>query len=97
MTLEECLTVARAELNMAKHLIQDEIRDYPTPISGCDAQFNHLVGMRGSISEALRALEGPALEQLLARAEALEGRALPLTAEARAALGVACDAHQQMA
>ena len=59
MTLEECLTVARAELNMAKHLIQDEIRDYPTPISGCDAQFNHLVGMRGSISEALRALEGP--------------------------------------
>ena len=26
---------------------------------GCDAQFNHLVGMRGSISEALTALERP--------------------------------------
>ena len=33
MTYEDCLTVAKAELNMARQLIQDEIRDYPTPIS----------------------------------------------------------------
>ena len=59
MTSEDCLTVARAELRMARQLIQDEIRDYPTPISGCDAQFNYLIGLRGSISEALRALDGP--------------------------------------
>jgi len=59
MTSEDCLTVARAELRMARQLIQDEIRDYPTPISGCDAQFNYLIGLRGSISEALRALDAP--------------------------------------
>ena len=59
MTPDDCLIVAKAELTAAKRLIQDEIRDYPTPISGCDAQFNHLIGLRGSIIEALRALEGP--------------------------------------
>lgn len=59
MTAQDCLTVARAELEMARQLVQDEIRDYPTPISGCDAQYNHLIGLRGSISDALRALEAP--------------------------------------
>ncbi len=59
MTPDDCLTVAKAELKMARQLVQDEIRDYPTPISGCDAQYNHLIGLRGSISEALRALEAP--------------------------------------
>ena len=59
MTSEDCLTVAKAELRMARQLIQDEIRDYPTPISGCDAQFNYLIGLSGSISDALNALEAP--------------------------------------
>ncbi|MEO1307280.1 MAG: hypothetical protein AAFV38_04950 [Pseudomonadota bacterium] len=59
MTSEDCLIVARAELQMAKRLIQDEIRTYPTPISGCDAQYNHLIGLRGSILEAISALEAP--------------------------------------
>ena len=59
MTAEDCLTVARAELEMARNLIRDEIRAYPTPISGCDAQFNHLLGMRASVSEALDALAAP--------------------------------------
>ena len=59
MTSEDCLTVAKAELRMARQLIQDELRDYPTPISGCDAQYNYLIGLRGSISDALAALKGP--------------------------------------
>lgn len=59
MTSEECLTVAKAELKMAHQLVQDEIREYPTPISGCDAQFNYLIGLRGSITEALGVLEAP--------------------------------------
>ncbi len=59
MTPDDCLTVAKAELMLAKQLIEDEIHTYPTPIAGCDAQFNHLIGLRGSISDALRALEGP--------------------------------------
>ena len=57
MTPEDCLVIARAELEMAKELIQDEMRDYPTPVSGCDAQYNHLIGLRGSVSEALRVLD----------------------------------------
>jgi hypothetical protein len=59
MTSDDCLTVAKAELKMAQQLLQDEIRDYPTPISGCDAQFNYLIGLRGAVSDALRALEAP--------------------------------------
>ena len=59
MTYQTHLIAAQRELETALRLIGDEIRDYPTPISGCDAQFNHLVGQRGSISEALRALEAP--------------------------------------
>lgn len=60
MTYSECLTVVRAELLAAKSLIQEEIRDYPTPIAGCDAQYNHLIGLRGSVFEALHALDAPA-------------------------------------
>lgn len=59
MDYENGLAVARNELKTARDLIQDEIRDYPTPISGCDVQYNHLIGLRGSISEALRALDAP--------------------------------------
>ena len=59
MTHEDCLTAARAELIQARRLLQDELRDYPTPVSGCDAQYNHLVGLRSSVSEALRLLETP--------------------------------------
>ncbi|MEM0946510.1 MAG: hypothetical protein AAGK37_03820 [Pseudomonadota bacterium] len=59
MTHEDCLIVARAELKQAKRLLQEELRAYPTPVSGCDAQYNHLVGLRGSVSDALRALDAP--------------------------------------
>jgi hypothetical protein len=35
--------------------IQDEIRTYPTPIAGCDQQFNHLLEKRDQlIGEANR-------------------------------------------
>ncbi|MXX88840.1 MAG: hypothetical protein F4213_21520, partial [Boseongicola sp. SB0677_bin_26] len=56
MTYQECLATATERLEAARQLIETEIRSYPAPVAGCDAQFNHLVGMRGSISEALAAL-----------------------------------------
>ena len=56
-TYSECLHVARAELSAAQRLLSAEIRDYPTPISGCDAQFNHLLAERARISGALAELE----------------------------------------
>lgn len=59
MTYDDCLSAARRELSQARVLLQDEIRHSPTPISGCDAQYNHLIGLRASISDALTALESP--------------------------------------
>ena len=53
----DCITLAKAELLQARALLRDEIRDYPTPISGCDAQFNHLIAERQKVSEALNRLE----------------------------------------
>lgn len=41
---------ARAELDT-------EIRTYPTPISGCDAQHNFLLAERRRVHTALKALE----------------------------------------
>ena len=59
MTFQDCVAAAAGDLANARQLIQDELREYPTPISGCDAQYNYLIGLRGSITEALHALEGP--------------------------------------
>lgn len=59
MNFEDCLLLARTELLAARRSIDAELRDYPTPISGCDAQYNHLIGVRGSVNDALRALEAP--------------------------------------
>lgn len=59
VTYQDCLAAATEKLEAARQLIESEIRSYPVPVSGCDAQFNHLVGMRGSVSEALNALERP--------------------------------------
>jgi hypothetical protein len=56
---EGCLVLARAELGQAMALIKNDIRNYPTPISGCDAQFNHLLSERQRINAALHALEQP--------------------------------------
>lgn len=51
--------VARATelLQSALKRVADEIHRYPTPISGCDAQFNHLLAERTRIESALRALD----------------------------------------
>ena len=50
---------AKAALLTAKDALNTEIRSYPTPISGCDAQFNHLLGERRRLSAALLALDEP--------------------------------------
>ena len=59
MSYQKCLDHAAAELDMARNLISDELRAYPTPISGCDAQYNHLIGVRNAVTEALEALKTP--------------------------------------
>ena len=51
--------VARANecLRTALNDLAEQIENYPTPISGCDAQFNHLLAERTKIESALRALD----------------------------------------
>ena len=54
----DCLLAARTELATAHRLLCSEIRNYPTPISGCDAQFNHLLAERQRVTSALAQLDG---------------------------------------
>lgn len=48
---------ARPDLKAELQRIKDEIADYPGPIAGCDAQFNHLLAERQRILDALRDMD----------------------------------------
>ena len=48
---------AQTNLEAARQLLQAEISDYPTPIAGCDAQFNHLLAERQKVQAALQSLD----------------------------------------
>jgi len=54
---EAALTEALINLRTAQQLLLDEISSYPTPISGCDAQFNQLLSDRTRISNSLHMLD----------------------------------------
>jgi chorismate mutase len=54
---DTALAHARKALDTARACLAAEIAAYPTPISGCDAQFNHLLSQRSQISRAIAALE----------------------------------------
>ncbi len=47
---------AHAALCAARDELDAEIRGYPVPISGCDAQYNHLLAERRRVHAALLAL-----------------------------------------
>lgn len=51
------IDTARRHLACARDALDAEIREYPTPISGCDAQYNHLLAERRRAHEALRVLQ----------------------------------------
>jgi hypothetical protein len=51
------IQAARQYLASACEALDAEIRDYPTPISGCDAQYNHLLAERRRAHEALQVLD----------------------------------------
>lgn len=59
MGYHQHMSTAATELRAAKNALQDELRGYPTPISGCDAQYNHLISLRNAVSLALDALNEP--------------------------------------
>ena len=77
MDYQTHLTKAAAELRTAKNRLQDELRDYPTPVSGCDAQYNHLISVRNAINSALDAIEQPpfvATPRMLSPGASVESR-----------------------
>jgi hypothetical protein len=51
------LADTRTALEAEKHRLDEEIRNYPTPIPRCDAQFNHLFDRRAAIVRQLEQLE----------------------------------------
>ena len=53
----------REALLKRKREIQAEINSYPSPIAGCDQQFNHLLEQRAEIRKQLQALEAQTLKQ----------------------------------
>lgn len=54
---QDCILLARTELKMARQRLNSEISNYPTPIAGCDAQFNHLLAQRQKVQLALQSLD----------------------------------------
>ncbi len=56
-TVVDHVTSARAALLDAKAELTREIRNYPAPVSGQDAEFNDLLARRTRITAALKALE----------------------------------------
>ena len=57
--MPDALQAARSALLDARAHVQGEIAGYPVPISGCDAQFNHLLDSRRRLERALAQLDRP--------------------------------------
>ncbi len=55
----ECLGIARLELKLAQAALRRDMAEYPTPIAGCDEQFNHLLDQSERVRNALAALDAP--------------------------------------
>jgi hypothetical protein len=54
---ESTVAGLRDRLRAFKASLDQVIRDYPTPIAGCDEQFNHLLEQRDSALHHLRRLD----------------------------------------
>lgn len=56
---QDPLHAARTKLEAERRRVCEEISTYPSPISGCDAQFNYLLDIRRRFERALAALDEP--------------------------------------
>jgi|GEM_PF-2046622 len=72
--LDQVREGAQAVLEALRRGTSEEIRSYPSPIAGCDAQFNHLLEQRTAIVAELQRLAKLAEMRLDARryAQALD-------------------------
>ncbi len=53
---EGSVSTAIENLKTAQLTLVAEIKNYPTPIAGCDVQFNHLLEEKARVNAALNAL-----------------------------------------
>lgn len=53
---ENKVLAALESLKAAQSTLVQEIKNYPTPIAGCDVQFNHLLEEKARVNAALNAL-----------------------------------------
>lgn len=68
------LEAALETLRAARDLLQQEIAAYPSPISGCDTQFNRLLSDRTRLANAIHAIES---RPFVATPRVLEPNAVP--------------------
>jgi len=52
-TLRSLWKEIKDDLHRSKQVIGEEIRNYPTPIPRCDAQFNHLYEQQARLAQEL--------------------------------------------
>lgn len=57
MTASAEIAQAGRMLRTAMSSVSDELAAYPGPVSGCDAQYTHLLEIRSRLRNALNALE----------------------------------------
>jgi hypothetical protein len=81
---------ARVALEAARKRTSAEIHDYPSPIAGCDAQFNYLLEQRTAIAAELERLakldEGRAASEQAKELDAFLGSSSYLDEETRRTL-----------
>lgn len=53
---QDAIQAARDELLKARNLLSAELRGYPTPVSGCDLLYTHLLSEHRKVSGAISAL-----------------------------------------
>jgi hypothetical protein len=54
---DDIIGSARQALEAARRRVSQEISTYPGPVSGCDAQFNHLLAVRQRLANAAASLD----------------------------------------
>jgi hypothetical protein len=57
MRLDSDWGALRARLAQLQEAVAVEIRAYPAPIPGCDAQYNHLLERRAALTDARKRLD----------------------------------------
>ncbi|MCJ8308401.1 MAG: hypothetical protein HRU27_06390 [Rhizobiaceae bacterium] len=58
-TFEDSVADATESLKRAQSTLISEIKNYPTPVAGCDVQYNHLLEEKARVTAALQALSTP--------------------------------------